>query len=514
MANKKFKRFITGILLSCNIASFSFCSAYDVLTETVANQSGSEKLKALYNIGVKEMQRPYAEESERLRIEHQSKLNKIDEQIKICQELQEYYQNLFKYCCDPQQLEKLRDELVNSLTQDKLVLDCYTTRARLNICSGNIQTINLLDTFGKTRMVELLLKDPKYRFVYIVNFLKFSDFTPVGFANKLGDYLLEEVCSVSLQTLWNFKKKLTNQSDGETTEQTINDGLTALKAKWNDEKISLKKLNSTQQTKLKTTILPAKIDATFFSTTKILKKSTWEAATSAFLKKFSDKIQSFLEKALKSFESAKQTIHNETKIQSLKKSQVQIIDNSTAAERLKCFRFGSTPTAIGPVQAYSIFTSLRDFTAGGRVTRSKDAVSVSLTMDLPKITILAENEHLSAHFEQKKFIESNPKKKYYGKFNVQNSIFFSKNNPMNVGDLLDLPLNGNKTVIISAYKTEHQDKGNRNNYVFYIYDYDKYGFVKTGEVYDKDTKKWYPAYAIMFVTNEKNELITAYPLCI
>ena len=78
MANKKFKRFITGILLSCNIASFSFCSAnYDVLTENIANQSGSEKLKALYNIGAKKMQRPYAEESEWLRIGHQSELNEI-----------------------------------------------------------------------------------------------------------------------------------------------------------------------------------------------------------------------------------------------------------------------------------------------------------------------------------------------------------------------------------------------------------------------------------------------------
>ena len=61
MANKKFKRFITGILLSCNIASFSFCLAnYDVLTEAIANQSGSEKLKALYNIGNSAERRAYS----------------------------------------------------------------------------------------------------------------------------------------------------------------------------------------------------------------------------------------------------------------------------------------------------------------------------------------------------------------------------------------------------------------------------------------------------------------------
>ncbi|MBQ5717753.1 MAG: hypothetical protein IIV66_01075 [Alistipes sp.] len=57
MANKKFKRFITGILLSCNIASFSFCSAnYDVLTEAIANQSGSEYLQTLYRAGRKEQE--------------------------------------------------------------------------------------------------------------------------------------------------------------------------------------------------------------------------------------------------------------------------------------------------------------------------------------------------------------------------------------------------------------------------------------------------------------------------
>ena len=54
MTNKKFKRFIMGILLSCNIASFSFCSAnYDVLTEAIANQSGSEYLQPLYLVGRK-----------------------------------------------------------------------------------------------------------------------------------------------------------------------------------------------------------------------------------------------------------------------------------------------------------------------------------------------------------------------------------------------------------------------------------------------------------------------------
>ena len=134
MANKKFKRFITGILLSCNIASFSFCSAnYDVLTEAIANQSESEKLKALYNIGAKKMQRSYVEESERLKIKYQTKLAKLDEEIKLCQELQEYYQNLFKDCCEPQKLKKLRDELVTSLKQDELVLGqnrVYKDKAR------------------------------------------------------------------------------------------------------------------------------------------------------------------------------------------------------------------------------------------------------------------------------------------------------------------------------------------------------------------------------------------------
>ena len=325
MANKKFKRFITGILLSCNIASFSFCSAnYDVLTENIANQSGSEKLKALYNIGAKKMQGPYAIESELLRIEHQSELNKIDEQIKIYQELQEYYQNLFENCCDPKKLKKLREELVNYLKQDKLVLDCYTTRARLNICSDNIQDINLLDTFAKVRMMKLLLKDPRYHFVYIVNFLKFSDFTPVGFANQLGAYLPESVCELDMQNLYNFKRKLTNQSDGEIAEEQINKGLYVLKVEWEEQKIPLKKLNSTQQTKLKTTILPAKIDATFFSMKNIPKTQTWENASSKSLQQVSNEIQNHLKKAQECHNKLRQKLLTLQKIQPLLKANKQI----------------------------------------------------------------------------------------------------------------------------------------------------------------------------------------------
>lgn len=513
MANKKFKRFITGILLSCNIASFSFCSAnYDVLTEAIANQSGSEKLKALYDIGAKKMQRPYAEESERLRIEHQPSLNEICEQIKICKKLQEYYQNLFKDCCDPQKLKTLRDELETSLKQDEIVLDCYTTRFRLSTCPKNTQNIKLLDKFGKVRMIKLLLNDPKYHFVYIVNFLKFSGFTPVGFANELGAYLPELVCELDMQTLYNLKQKLTNQSDGGTTKQIINDGLTILKTEWEEQKIPLKKLNSTQQTKLKTTILPAKISATFFSMNNIPKKQTWEKASSESLKQVSEKIQNYLKKALQHRESQQLLLTQKIKIKALLKAKTQIEMQPADIKCLDCRKCESTLTKTNTVKAYTTFTKLRDFTNGGNVARGIGAMTIDLKNDLPKIKVLEENEHLSAHFEQKKFIESNTDKRYYGKFNVENSIFFSKNNPMNVSDLLDLPLNGNKTVIISAYKTEHQDKGNRNNYVFYIYDYDKYGFVKTGEIYGKDTKKWYPAYAIMFVTNEKNELITVYPL--
>lgn len=515
MANKKFKRFITGILLSCNIASFSFCSAnYDVLTENIANQSGSEKLKALYNIGAKKMQRPYAEESERLRIKHQSELNEIDEKIKTCQELQKYYQNLFKDCCEPQKLKKLRYELVNYLQKDNFVLDCYTTRFRLSACLGNIQNIKLLDTLGKVRMIKLLLNDPKYHFVYIVNFLKFSGFTPVGFANELGDCLPEKVCGLDMQTLYNFKQKLTNQSDEEKIEKMINGGLTALKATWEKQKLLLKKLNSTQQTKLKTITLPDTISATFFSMKNIPTKQTWENASSKSLQQVSTEIQKHLEKSQKYHNELRQQRITLQKIQPLLEAKKQIESQPEDIKCLGCSKCDSTLTKAKAVKTYTTFTKLRDFTAGGKIARGIGAMTIDLKNDLPKIIVLEKNEHLRAHFEQKKFIESNCKKKYYGKFNVENSIFFSKNDPMNVGGLLDLPLNGNKTVIISAYKTKHETKGDRNNYVFYIYDYDKYGFVKTGEVYDKDTKKWYPAYAIMFVTNEKNELITVYPLCI
>lgn len=62
------------------------------------------------------------------------------------------------------------------------------------------------------------------------------------------------------------------------------------------------------------------------------------------------------------------------------------------------------------------------------------------------------------------------------------------------------------------YTVKESDGRIMYNYVCYIYDYDKYGFAKTGEVYDADAKTWYPAYAVMFVTDDKNALITVYPL--
>ena len=91
MANKKFKRFITGILLSCNIASFSFCSAnYDVLTENIANQSGSEQLKTLYIAGRK-VQEHYAQNQSKIRKAKETATTLYNQSIEELDDLKAFF---------------------------------------------------------------------------------------------------------------------------------------------------------------------------------------------------------------------------------------------------------------------------------------------------------------------------------------------------------------------------------------------------------------------------------------
>ncbi len=127
-----------------------------------------------------------------------------------------------------------------------------------------------------------------------------------------------------------------------------------------------------------------------------------------------------------------------------------------------------------------------------------------------KVTILDSNTHLKDHFDLP-FSAQNTRagRKYTGKFNVTGSLF---EHATDIWETFLKALEENTEQLIGICDVKDDNGYERKNYVYFIYDYDKGGFIKTGDVYDSADQKWKPAYAIMFVTNEKHELITAYPL--
>ena len=126
------------------------------------------------------------------------------------------------------------------------------------------------------------------------------------------------------------------------------------------------------------------------------------------------------------------------------------------------------------------------------------------------LTIQPANDHLKVHFGPAGTVDyTREGTKYTGKFGTNGSVFSTATD---VHELFNTSLPRNNEKLLAVCKVEDSTKKIFYNYIYFIYDYNKYGFAKTGEVYDSTDNKWKSAYAIMLVTDDTNKLITVYPL--
>lgn len=116
-----------------------------------------------------------------------------------------------------------------------------------------------------------------------------------------------------------------------------------------------------------------------------------------------------------------------------------------------------------------------------------------------------ENDHLNDHFKNKNAIIADSKQ-LNGKFNINGSVFQSCSD---IKQVLQETFN-NSIIVVTKYETEENSE-TRYSYVCYIFDCNSGKFINTGMVYDKETKAWSPAQAIVLVTSKDGVLVTAYP---
>lgn len=116
-----------------------------------------------------------------------------------------------------------------------------------------------------------------------------------------------------------------------------------------------------------------------------------------------------------------------------------------------------------------------------------------------------ENDHLNEHFKNKNAIIADSKQ-LNGKFNINGSVFQSCSD---IKQVLQETFN-NSIIVVTKYETEENSE-TRYSYVCYVFDCNSGKFITTGTVYDKETKAWSPAQAIVLVTSKDGVLVTAYP---
>ncbi len=464
MANKKFRRMITGILLSCNIVSFPFCSAYDVLTEAVANQSGSEQLKKLYKLGreIQEAEAEYETEVITIQREIQAFLNKCDEELKQLTAAQQYYTALFAGCDTEKKQQQLKKEFLNT---DHMLLDTPLLSDLKKLCLKPRQN------WGKqeNRLYENLQNAVWDRLKIYLNRTGY-DFV-AGVANKPmnSDGLIEfsrtHPLTYPVPDLPSSTKPNPSVAERELLNHLHQSALRTLRfdpAKLNWYAVQHPVLDCLSKRLETITNVQTRVTRQIGENMRDLDSLHHELV---------------LKKTCKAFEQSDSPLTK--KFTKRPESQIKFKGSTIHPDNLVSVKPNQFCGDLGWINLCTILNRT--------------------------LTPVDMNEHLLLHFQTPGTV---PRSNLTGYFRSSGSFFESCKS---VTELLQYPLD--KTcVILVGYSSITTTGDLRYNYVYFIYDYLKYGFVKTGDVYDSESKNYRPAYAINFVTNNNNELITAYPL--
>lgn len=559
MANKKFRRFITGILLSCNIASFSFCSAnYDVLTEAIANQSGSEQLKTLYRVG-RMVQENYAKNQAKIAQANETATTLYNQSIKELDDLQQYYDELFADCCDHQKLKKLKDAIIESVIKDiiqyektegqlsddfiryyadKKICTCYEYRfVPLLFLMGDMESFVSYKKFLEPKIDTLtdliMLKTTLPKQIALMSLMTKDDIHAEGneaMPTKLSEsQTMYQDIKTDAQNLWRDIKgkvlpslidKYNYQMYPKAVElyqksHTLKDMTLPSNTKLRQAQISVL-LKETLFKDFQTTVtITNSIPRTKISKKKITKKTPqkktqtrtikhdWEQHYADKLSEYRDKILNLIQREINLL-----TTDSPSVVSYLEKAErCNLINPETLTNKIHPLLDTITKNLrIGIRQKSQTCTSVF-FVPPAEYTEVPYLVNADDS--LIQMLVSQANIHLKDHFESDKLLSKHPERKLTGEFVKTRSIF---KNTCTVQELMEMSRKTNLECISNMYAVKESDGRIMYNYVCYIYDYDKYGFAKTGEVYDADAKTWYPAYAVMFVTDDKNAMITAYPL--
>lgn len=571
MANKKFKRFITGILLSCNIASFSFCSAqHDVLTEAISKESGSsEKLKALYNVGRK-VQEHYAQTHSGIAKANANETAKTlyNQSIKELDDLQQYYDELFADCCDPKKLKQILNNFVDSIKYDIL---SYAL-------NKDIKNDKFILAYAQLRFLE----NKKHTFAYLLNSLGYLNFP------FICKYELKEDWASNLSSLFKVKHQLPilikfsisleEKKNGLQDLSTIDAEVRPTACYQDLLRESQRELTDMQQRKFKEYFA-----SDFYqeclrlrqlaNTTKSINHQqaapylhevlsiTSAGETESLLGKAVDaalgknkSAAKFLEDLPKnllpynnqckpkntnwlSYTAQLTTRLKRTVDETIKKEKNIILAEDGGKTTREILSQTILNHADGPSTNADIVVTIGR-TVQGCLTRKCPRALILATRnartlvegpsepspqwtDLKRIyclpspikaplTIQPANDHLKVHFGPAGTVDyTRDGTKYTGKFGTNGSVFSTATD---VNELFNTRLPSNNEKLLAVCQVTDSDGEIFYNYIYFIYDYDKYGFVKTGEVYDSTDNKWKSAYAIMLVTDAKHELKTVYPL--
>ncbi len=536
MANSKFKRIITGLLLSCSIVSFPFCLAYDVLTEAVANQSGSEQLKTLYRVGRK-VQEYYAKNLPKIKEAEQKSNYLYNQSIKELDDLRAFYEELFKDCCDPQRLKKLKDDFIKSVIKDMTLASRKGTEITPASRKGTEITPHFLYYYAASK----LCATARYRFVLFLLLLGEmepprkctqlyigSDIATVEQLFALKAALPIQAFLMSLKPAENLAQELNNYTsveeyrDDTTYEKTVNDSV----IEWSKQ-LSAKIF----QGKLIVSSSPY-----YDLTCKLY--AEYSPAESPKLTSEEKKLAAMYSLCLKSSLFADITVNSTNKLSWEKyyaaklkgyKDRILALVDETKS-KLTC-----APDQIKRCLGAALFDGKKDIdellelvspdlrclaknVAGENPITS--SISTHMMLNVPPVPLedlpfflkpknVESFKHNSHPHLQSHLAEDQSGKKLHGNFNVPGSLFEKMND---INEILNFRAAPNLLTLSVKLDVKNSDGEKRHLCIYYNYDPERYGFVMTGTVTNSKTDSCKPAYALMLVSNERNELITVYPL--
>ena len=538
MANSKFKRIVTGLLLSCSIVSFPFCLAYDVLTEAVANQSGSEQLKTLYRVGRK-VQEHYAKNLPKIKEAEQKSNYLYNQSIEELNELEKFYNELFTDCCDANKLKKLKDDFIKSVTKD------MTLASR----NGTKITPPFLHYYAASK----LCATARYRFVLFLLLLKEmeppractqlyigSDIATVEQLFALKATLPIQAFLMSLKPAENLAQELNNYTSVEeyrddttyekTVKETVIEWSKRLSAKIFQGKLMVSPSPYYDPTcKLYAEYSPAK-SPTLTPTEKILaaKYSLYlKSSLFADITVGSNNQKSHLKPKINSTNKLSWEEYYAAKLKGYKDRILALVDETKS--KLTC-----APDQIKRCLGAALLDGKKDIDELlGLVSPDlrclaknvamknpiTSSISTAMLLDAPvppealpfflKPVTGESFKHNSHPHLQSHLAEDQSGRKLHGNFTAPGSLFEKMND---IDEILNFRAAPNLLTLSVKLDVRNSDGEKRHLCIYYNYDPERYGFVMTGTVTNSETGSCTPAYALMLVSNERNELITVYPL--